>query len=103
MIITSIQSSYASKFLGRYSMQAKGALESEKKSVTKVCSLLEHGCAILSSFKIVVIFNNASAEIKTKSADVLLKMTTILKELRIAQLCSKSERTLSCCQAELLG
>ena len=28
------------------------------------------------------------------SADVVLKMTTILKEMRIAQLCSKSERTL---------
>ena len=28
------------------------------------------------------------------SADVILKMTTILKELRIAQLCSKNERTL---------
>ena len=31
---------------------------------------------------------------QTKSADVLLKMTTILKELRIVQLCSKNERTL---------
>ena len=28
------------------------------------------------------------------SADVVLKMTTILKERRIAQLCSKSKRTL---------
>ena len=28
------------------------------------------------------------------SADVVLKMTTILKEMRIAQLWSKSERTL---------
>ena len=28
------------------------------------------------------------------SADLVLKMTTILKEMRIAQLCSKSERTL---------
>ena len=28
------------------------------------------------------------------SADVVLKMTTILKEMRIAQLCSKSEQTL---------
>ena len=39
-----------------------------------------------------VIFNITSAEIKTKSAAVLLKMTTILKELRIAQLCFKNER-----------
>ena len=62
--------------------------------LTKVRSFLEHSCAILSSFKIVIIFNNTSAEIKTKSADVLLKMITILKELRIAQLCSKNERTL---------
>ena len=57
-------------------------------------SFLEHSCVILSSFKIVIIFNNASGEIKTKSADVLLKMITILKELRVAQLCSKNEWTL---------
>ena len=31
---------------------------------------------------------STSAEIKTKSADVLLKVIIILKELRIAQLCS---------------
>ena len=61
---------------------------------SKVRSLLEHSCAILISFKIVVIFNTTSAYIKTKSADVILKMTTILKEMRFAQLCSKSERTL---------
>ena len=42
-----------------------------------------------------VIFNTPSAEIKTKSADVLLKITTILKELRIAQLRFKSKRTLA--------
>ena len=41
------------------------------------------------------IFNNTSAEIKTKSADVLLKMIIILKERRIAQLCSQNEWTLS--------
>ena len=35
-----------------------------------------------------IVFDIASAEIKTKSADVLLKMLTILKELRITQLCS---------------
>ena len=28
------------------------------------------------------------------SADVVLKMTKILKEMRVAQLCSKSEQTL---------
>ena len=55
---------------------------------TKVRSFLEHSCAILSSFKIVIIFNNKSAEIKTKSDDVILKMTTILKEMRVVQLCS---------------
>ena len=54
----------------------------------KVRPFLEHSCAILSSFKTVIIFNNTSAEIKTKSADVLLKMIKSLKELRIAQLCS---------------
>ena len=49
---------------------------------------------ILSFVKIVIIFNISSAEIKIKSADVSLKMTTILKELRIAQLRSKNKRTL---------
>ena len=50
----------------------------------KVRLFLEHSCAILSSFKIVIIFNDTSAEIKTKSTDVLLKIVTILEELRIA-------------------
>ena len=62
---------------------------------SKVCSLLEHSCAILISFKTVVIFNIISADFVLMSADVVLKMTTILKEMRIAQLCSKSERTLN--------
>ena len=56
--------------------------------LSKVRPFLEHSCAILSSFKIVIIFNITSAEIKTKSADVLSEMITILKELRIAQLFS---------------
>ena len=63
------------------------------KIFVKVRSFLEHSCAILSSFKIVVIFNITS-DVKTKSADDVLKMTIILKELRIAQLCSKNGRTL---------
>ena len=46
-----------------------------------------------------VIFNTTSADIKTKSFDVALKMTTILKEMRIVQLCSKSELTLVLVQA----
>ena len=43
---------------------------------------------VRSSFfsKIDVIFNTASAESNTKSADLILKMTTILKEMRNAQL-----------------
>ena len=57
----------------------------------KVRSFLEHSCAILSSFKIVIIFNNTSADFVLISADVLLRMITILKELRDAQLCSKNE------------
>ena len=61
---------------------------------TKVRSFVENSCSILISFKIAVIFNTTSAEIKTKSTDVILKITTILKEMRIAQPCSKSERTL---------
>ena len=43
---------------------------------------------ILISFKIVVIFNIASADFVLMSADVALKMTTILKEMRIEQLSS---------------
>ena len=75
------------------SLEARGlctlALKNFRKEIlsgTKVRSLLEHSCAILISFKIVVIFNTTSADIKTKSADVILKITTILKEIRIAQL-----------------
>ena len=39
-------------------------------------------------------FDNTSADFGLISADVLLKMTTILKELRIAQLWSKNKRTI---------
>ena len=45
----------------------------KKKSlptVAKVRSFLEHSCVILISFKIVIIFNTTSADIKTKSADL---------------------------------
>ena len=59
---------------------------------TKVRSFLENSCSILSFFKLVMIFNNTSADFVLISADVLLKMITILKELRIAQLLN--ERTL---------
>jgi hypothetical protein len=51
-------------------------------------------CAILSSFKIVAIFNNKSADFVLISADILLKMTTILKKVRIPQLRSKNKWTL---------
>ena len=40
------------------------------------------------SFKIVMIFNIESVEVETNTADVLLEMITILKELKIAQHCS---------------
>ena len=46
-------------------------------------------CATLISFKIVILFNTTSADIKTKSADLILKSITILKEMRIMQLCVK--------------
>ena len=49
--------------------------------IVKVRSIQEHSCAILSSIKIMIIFNNTSAEIKTKSANVLLKMVIVLSEL----------------------
>ena len=52
--------------------------------LSKVLSLLERSCAVLISFKIVVIFNTKSADIKTKSADFILKMTMVLKEMWIA-------------------
>ena len=50
---------------------------------TKVRSFLENSCSILSFFKLVMIFNNTSADFVLISADVLLKIITILKELRI--------------------
>ena len=62
---------------------------------TKVRSLLDHSCAMLISFKTVVIFNITWADFVLMSADVVLKMTTILKEMRSTQLCSKSEQTLA--------
>ena len=40
--------------------------------------------SILISLKTMTIFNNTSADIKTKSADVLLKMVIVLSEMRIA-------------------
>ena len=43
---------------------------------------------MLISFKIAVVFNAALADIKSESADVVLKTTTILKEMRSAQLSS---------------
>ena len=61
---------------------------------TKARSLLEHSCAILISFKILVSFNITSTDFVLMSADVVLKMTKILKEMRVVQLCYKSERTL---------
>ena len=59
-----------------------------QKARYKVRSFKEDSGSILISFKIVVVFNTTSADIKTKSADVVLKTTTILKEMRIAQLSS---------------
>ena len=69
-------------------MSSTPASFAEWNSTYKVRPFLEHSCAILSSFKIVVIFNMTSADFVLISADVLLKMITILKELRIAQLSS---------------
>ena len=64
-----------------------------KKNISiKVCSFLDHSYTILSSFKIVVIFDSTSADVVLISTNVILE--TILKELRIAKLCSKNERTL---------
>ena len=54
----------------------------------KVCSFQEHRGTILISFKIVVIFNITSANFVLMSADDVLKMTTFLKEMRIALLSS---------------
>ena len=53
-------------------------------NTVKVGSLLKRSCTILTSF------NTTSADIKAKSADVLLKMTTISKEMWIAHMCSQS-------------
>ena len=69
--------------------------QGECLEIGKVRPLLEQSCTILSSFKIMVIFNTSSADVVLISADVIMKITTILNELRIAQLCSKIGRTLS--------
>ena len=56
-----------------------------KNTVTKrirISSL--HSYAILISPKTMTIFHNTSADIKTKSADVILKMVIVLSEMRIA-------------------
>ena len=45
---------------------------------SKVRLFFDCSCANLSSFKIVVIFNNTSAEIKTKSADAIEKQTDLV-------------------------
>ena len=42
----------------------------------------------LISFKVLLLFTISSADIKTKSADVVLKTAKILKEIRISQLSS---------------
>ena len=42
-----------------------------------------------------IIFNNSSSDFVLISADVNLKIVTILKELRIVQLCTKSGQTLA--------
>ena len=75
--------------------QKQHSISISKRNVNgKVRSLLDQSCVILISFKTVVILNITSADFVLMSADVVLKMTTILKEMRIAQLCSKSEQTL---------
>ena len=61
----------------------------------KFVCFLDHSWAILSSFKMVVVFSNKSADFVLISADVLLKMTKFLKELRMAQLRSKYKQTLA--------
>ena len=74
----------------------RGSLKvlNDTKLILKSVHFKNTVCEILGSIKIMIIFSNISAEIKKKSADVLLKMITILKELRIPQLCSKNEQTL---------
>ena len=62
--------------------------------ITSNTVLLDHSCTILLSFKIVVIFNIKSVDFVLMSADVVLKMTRILREMKIEQLWSKSGRTL---------
>ena len=70
-------------------LQFKCASGTIKKYVPKVRSFFkEHSCEVLTSIKIVIIFNNTSADFALISTDVILKIITILKEMRIAQLCS---------------
>ena len=70
------------QWINRLPMMAILAMEFQAGGyqITKVHSFYGDSCAILISFKIVVLFNTTSADIKTKSADVILKSTTILKD-----------------------
>ena len=56
--------------------------------ITKIRSFYGDSCVILISFEIVVLFNITSADFVLMSADVVLKSTTISKEMRIEQLFS---------------
>ena len=58
------------------------------KNFGKVHSFYEDSWAILISFKIVILINITSTDFVLISADVVLKSTTILKEMRIPQLLS---------------
>jgi hypothetical protein len=48
--------------------------------ITKVHLFQEHSCGILISFKVMILFNNTSADFVLISPEVLLKMIIILKE-----------------------
>ena len=50
---------------------------------TKVHTVYEHSYTILISLKTMTILNNTSADTKTESADVLLKMVIVLSEMRM--------------------
>ena len=69
-------------------MRGNTTIQMMQKQPPKVIFLKKDSCAIFISFKIVVVFNTTSTDFVFVSADVVLKSTTILKEMRIAQLSS---------------
>ena len=89
-------SSFASYMFKKQQIDQKTPFLFHKKQATKK-AFSYIGSSKITIFTVALSsFLSKSEDIKTKSADVILKMTTILKEMRIVQLCYQNEQTLRC-------